>query len=140
MFVSSRNRGCSREGLQVASGDYLMLFNRTPKRLELRAAVRFVALKQLGHFMMGDARIGEARVVVSGPFGEDGLPLDGAKLPDDIWSRLVPVPEGLAELFWKDDSGNDGPRPSVVLAMRKWAADNMPALRKAGTKRSLRVE
>lgn len=99
----------------------------------LLACVRTVHLRQLGHFMMGTATVGEHELTVSGPYGCDGLPMD---LPenddDDIRSHLTLVPTGLAIAFWNGGghncAGAEGP------AMRAWARANLSTLCRKGRK------
>jgi len=93
---------------------------------ELRACVRSVSLHQLGHFMMGQAKIGPHAVTVSGCYGNDGLPDDPDPYPG-LWERLIPVPEELTDAFWQggghNSCGSEGP------AMHEWAVDNEKKLR-----------
>lgn len=136
MFVTSRRRGYDRNDQQVASGLFLMVFNRhgdpSVSPHELRAAVRFTSMRQLGHWMMGSARIGPCRLGVSGTYGDDGLPMDGRKLPDEVWGKLVVVPAELTEKFWggggHNCAGSEGP------AMVEWAKENLAKLRRSGVR------
>jgi hypothetical protein len=76
----------------------------------LYACVRSVALRQLGHFMMGTARIGGQSIIVSGSFGADGLPLTvGRDIPRAIVDKLfVQVPDSIATLYWQYDGYHRG--------------------------------
>lgn len=80
------------------------------KRTSIRAVIRKVALHQLGHFMMGSARIGKNKYTLTGTYGDSGLPLS-VKYED--WARGVPMPADLEEKFWKggghNSAGSEGP-------------------------------
>jgi len=73
---------------------------------KLWAAVRSCALRQCGHFMMGQIRIGGKSITVSGPIGHDGLPLDLQCVPLAQRARLVEVPEHIAAIYWSDNGHN----------------------------------
>jgi hypothetical protein len=73
------------------------------ERSSLRAAVRQVAMHQLGHFMMARARIGSRMYSLSGTYGSDGLPLS---VDYDDWLRGEPVPPELEAKFWKSEGHN----------------------------------
>lgn len=89
----------------------------TVSRDNTYAIVRKVALRQLGHFMMGRANIAGKRESVSGSYGNDGLPVTVAKLPRDA----IPLP---GELFdaWNTGGGWNG-AGSEAQAMRDWAGE-----------------
>lgn len=137
MFITSDYSGYNRHGEQSAAGLFLMVFSGDDKfpmpgdasrnLPRLRACVRHAHMTQLGHFMMARVRVGKHRITLSGSYGSDGLTLDA---PEGVWEKLVPVPDELAVQFWNggghNSSGSEGP------AMRKWAQDNLAALRKAG--------
>ena len=80
------------------------------KRSSIRAVIRQVALHQTGHFMMGTARIGKKRYVISGTYGDMGLPLE---VDYQDWKRGVPVPKELEAVFWQggghNTAGKEGP-------------------------------
>jgi hypothetical protein len=80
------------------------------KRSSIRAVIRDVALHQTGHFMMGSARIGSKRYVISGAYGDMGLPMEVA---EQDWKRGVPMPKKLEEAFWQGGGhnapGKEGP-------------------------------
>lgn len=79
------------------------------------AVVRQVALSQCGHFMMGRVRLGAEYHAVSGTYGNDGLPMTVAVLPQDA----VKLP---CELYnaWSNGGGHNG-AGSEATAMREWA-------------------
>ena len=83
------------------------------------AVVRKVALRQLGHWMMGRVNLGGTWYSVSGAYGSDGLPMNVAKLPADA----KPLPHDLYQAWSKgggwNNAGNEAP------AMRDWALANL---------------
>jgi len=125
-------------------GDYLILASSSTDRytpdsigpharehgLEaVYACIRRVALAQLGHFMMGHARIGGFGITLSGAYGNDSLPLnfDSFGVHDhhvdqygrekfhryltfdecvSIRARFVRLPDDLSSLYWADQSSN----------------------------------
>ena len=81
------------------------------------AVVRQVALKQMGPWMMGRANIQGKWHVISGGYGNDGLPMSIDTLPKDA----VPLPRNLYDL-WVKGEGWNGPG-SEASALRKWAIE-----------------
>jgi hypothetical protein len=90
------------------------------------AVVRKVALRQLGHFMMGRVRIGSKWYSVSGAYGNDGLIMDVDALPKDA----VKLP---AELYdaWNKGGGHNS-AGSEAPAMREWALKTFQKYRAGG--------
>lgn len=86
---------------------------------KLYACVRFVALKQLGHWMMGTAKIGGQSVTVSGAYGNDGLPMDYEKLSPKARKHLVELPPDLTEKFWAGGGWNEA--GAEARDMHAWA-------------------
>jgi hypothetical protein len=82
------------------------------------AVVRKVALRQLGHWMMGRANLGGRWYSVSGTYGHDGLPMTVDALPKDA----KPLPRELYEA-WSKGGGWNG-AGSEASAMRAWALVN----------------
>ena len=82
----------------------------------LRALVRYARLKQLGHFMMGTARVGQHSLTLSGSYGNDGLPMS---VPDDVYEAGVELPQHLYDA-WNKGGGWNG-AGSEATAMREWA-------------------
>jgi hypothetical protein len=128
MFLSGQS-WYGRDG-QHARGSFLIIFS---VKQELRACSRYVHMAQLGHFMMGQAKIAPGTTItLSGTYGDDGLPCDPAKI-GKLWETLLPLPGDLTEAFWSggghNSAGSEGP------AVRDWALVNLPALRKAGRPR-----
>jgi hypothetical protein len=85
----------------------------------LRAIVRYVRMKQFGHFMMGSAVVGKHRLILSGSYGSDGLPY--TVKDDEVYEAGVELPQ---ELFdkWNNGGGWNG-AGSEAPAMRAWALD-----------------
>jgi hypothetical protein len=94
--------------------DYLMLASSHSNK-ELYACVRKVAMSQCGHFMMGTARVGGQSICVSGPIGNDGLPLNWEDLTDRAKQEFVRVPDDVATAYWADDGWNDVGKARGVL-------------------------
>ena len=82
----------------------------------MRAIVRKVALRQLGAFMMGHARVGGQTISVSGSYGNDGLPLT---VPLEIYEKGVVVPDHLVKLWSTGGGWNSA--GSEAGSMREWA-------------------
>jgi len=93
-----------------------------------RAFVRHVHMKQCGHWMMGTIKVGKHEQTVSGAYGSDGLPDDADR---KVWEAGVPVPESIMEKWAKSESGHNGPGDEYH-DVRRWANDNINALRRAG--------
>ena len=90
----------------------------------MRACVRQVALEQVGHYMMGTARIGGESITVSGTYGDMGLP---TSVPREVWQEYgTPVPEDLYEKWNTGGGHNTG--GTEAEALREWALDNLEAL------------
>ena len=68
-----------------------------------RALVRSVALHQLGHWMMGTARIKNQSITVSGVYGSDGLPVNVSK---EIYDIGIDVPKRIYNLWNKGGGWN----------------------------------
>ena len=136
MFLKTSASGYDRHGQQFSRGKFLILFAHNeftwaeqngrdwsdfPAELKgkLYACVRHTSLHQLGHWMMGCARIADSSITLSGCYGSDGLPCDYEKLSEKARTKLIEVPAELATKFWKseahNDAGNEGP------AIRGWA-------------------
>ena len=110
----------------TSRGLFLMLLQEKGKPLtqdNLRAIVRKVALSQLGHFMMGYARIGGRSFVVSGAYGSDGLPMD---VDSDTYNRGVPVPPELYTLWAHGGGWNSAGGETDTF--RRWAKKNIDVL------------
>jgi len=137
MYVKVNRSGYDRQDQQVANGEFLIICTNPVKdtsQTELRACVRKVKLQQCGHWMMGSVRLADHRIVLSGAYGFDGLPLSldkediPSKVSQHIWDNMTPVPEDLTKQFWEggghNSVGSEGP------AMREWALQNLKELKK----------
>lgn len=121
------------------SKDFLILLDKnvmTNEPVEYRAVVRKVSLKQFGHFMMGYARVFGYSLVISGPYGIDGLSISVDQKWDKedkqtalrkLWDSAVPVPDELIKL-WNTGGGHNS-SGSEAPAMRKWALENLKELK-----------
>ena len=90
-----------------------------------RGVVVRTHLEQCGHWMMGNASICGQRFTLSGSYGEDGLTMT---VPKAIFDKCVPIPAELYEA-WAHGGGWNG-CGSEGEAMRKWAVENIVALKK----------
>lgn len=79
------------------------------------AVVRSVALRQLGHFMMGRVNLCGKWHTVSGSYGSDGLPMPVDKLPHD--AVRLPVQLYIA---WSEGGGWNS-AGAEASDMRRWA-------------------
>lgn len=121
-------------GQHTARGEFLILLDNDPtaglvSRPELRWIVRKVALRQIGHFMMGKANIGGQWFIVSGPFGNDGLPMHfdfmqrySPKLSASIWDDAPTLPQNLTDAYWSSTSA-DGSESRANTAIRQYVID-----------------
>ena len=96
--------------------------NRSCGRMNFRALVRCVSLRQCGQFMMGFTRVKGKRLTVSGAYGGDGLPMD---VDSDVFAEALPVPESLYELWGKGGGHNCSGNESEWF--RNWAISVFPA-------------
>jgi len=85
-----------------------------------RAIVRKVALHQLGHWMMGFARVKNNSITISGAYGSDGLPISVTK---EVFEMGTPIPKELYDLW--NDGGGWNSCGSEATTMRKWALENL---------------
>ncbi len=98
---------------------------------EIRAIVRKVALRQFGHWLMGNAVVKGHSVTISGSYGNDGLP---RTVPDEVFEEAIPLPANLREL-WNKGGGWNG-AGSEAGEMRRWAVENLAELYKPGKKKN----
>jgi len=91
--------------------------------IEIRAIVRKVAMRQSGHFMIGYANINGLRIVLSGPYGGDGLT---CIVPPEVFKKGIPLPNELYEA-WCKGGGWNGPGREADM-MRKWALASLDTL------------
>ena len=108
-------------------GDFFLLVSLKGSPFEtygIRALVRTVALEQLGHWMMGAARIAGKSYMVSGAYGADGLTLDVEQAAYDL---AVPLPHDLIDQWSVGGGWNSA--GSEVEGMRRWAMENLEQLK-----------
>jgi len=92
---------------------------------KLKATVCSTKLRPFGQFMMGKAVLRGRKIVLSGAYGSDGLPITVA---DQIYRACGTfVPDDLVEMWNKGDGWNSAGREEA--AMRKWAVDNYKKLK-----------
>lgn len=120
MFLTTRRSGYDSHGQQVASGLFLLLVQPKDQPISqpepIKALVRFTAMHQLGHFMMGACRAFGHKITLSGSYGNDGLPCD---VPRAVYDRAIPVPQELVDA-WNKGGGWNG-AGAEAKAMREWA-------------------
>lgn len=90
------------------------------KTNNLRGIVRKVALRQLGCWMMGVARVRGESITVSGAYGGDGLPCSVSR---NVYDAGVPLPDALYEAWAHGGGWNSA--GSEAQAMREWAQSIM---------------
>lgn len=78
--------------IQWDKGESLEILEQNPPR----AIVRQVALRQIGHWLMGFARIMGKTYSVSGSYGADGLTMD---VPREVYDAATPLPEELVKAW-----------------------------------------
>lgn len=124
MYIKGSHRGYDRDGSQVVRrAQFLLLLQVRDATCcsaeNTYACVRKVALRQLGHFMMGRVNLGGKWYSVSGSYGSDGLPMTVDKLPKDA----KPLPRNLYDA-WNKGGGWNGAGTEAPL-MRDWALQNL---------------
>lgn len=117
MYVEKSRMRYDKYGSQQAGlADFLILMNkRSDREAPIRAIVRKAALSQLGQFMMGSVRVKGSRIVLSGLYGGDGLPVD---VDDVVYDEGVVLPDHIYEA-WNTDNDR--------LVMN-WAIENISIL------------
>jgi len=118
MFIAGSNTYYVGTEQRASRGHFLLLLQRKEGPHDAAgtfAVVRKVALRQLGHFMMGRVNLCGKWHTVSGAYGNDGLPMDVERMPADA----KPLPPELYEAWNKgggwNSAGNEAPD------MRTWA-------------------
>ena len=138
MFLTIKRQGMKYDGEQFCSGLFLVLcqpegvwengkFNSKTSSEYTRAFVRFTSLRQLGHFMMGIVRVNGTSIVISGSYGQDGLP---KTVSDEVWKKALPLPQKLYDAWSKGGGWNSC--GNEVGMMREWGLENIDLLRRAG--------
>lgn len=142
MFLQCKS-GYDKDGQQRASGPFLIVAQKPGKdsKPELRAVVRHVAMRQLGHFMVASVKLGGFNLVLSGTYGSDGLPVNfGQHFIDHepatfteeqantLFDVMVPLPAELQAAFWQGGGHNTG--GNEMEPLRQWAKANLALLRR----------
>lgn len=118
MFIELHDSGYNRNG-QYARGKFLVLMrpkNGPIRGNNIRAIVRVVTLRQVGHWMIGRLKVGPYTISLSGAYGADGFPVD---VPEEVWKRGVPLPKDLYEAWANSDGWNSVGREAEK--MKRWA-------------------
>ena len=116
MYIQARNRGYTSDGQQFCRrAPFLLLLQSGPWDSPIYGAVRTVALRQYGHWMMGKARILGISYTVSGSYGNDGMPMFVDAIPPD--AKILP--DDLREAWNKGGGWNSA--GSEAKAMAEWA-------------------
>lgn len=120
-YVGTEQRA-TRAAFLILASDMAEPLGTLPKGSApvLYACVRSVALRQLGHFMMGRANLGGSWVTVSGAYGSDGLPLDWERLTPKQRAAFVRVPEEVAAAYWHPEHQGHNGAGSEADAMRAY--------------------
>ena len=84
----------------------------------MRAVVRYVQMRQSGHFMVGEMKLMGHRIPLSGTYGRDGLCCD---IPEEVYEAALPVPDFVYEA-WRVEKDD---------VIRAWALENLDSLRAA---------
>ena len=121
MYISPTETYYEYDGTQHSRrANFLVLASDNDNNLY--AIVRKVALSQCGHWMMGKARIAGATYVVSGAYGNDGLPCDWDKdFTPAQQKRFTPVPAKIADAYWHASDPGWNSAGSEAPTMRQWA-------------------
>lgn len=135
MYIRGGQGYYARDGSQHARrGQFLILLTEDDfiEKRQLYAITRQVALSQVGHWMMGTARMYGHSVTMSGAYGSDGLTISVSRLPEPIRDRvraeMAPLPDWLYRL-WADGGGWNS-AGSEADKMRKWARETFPSRRR----------
>lgn len=107
MFLTNRKRGYNRADEQFTHGYFLIVASeRSAERPypDTYACVRFVRYRQLGHFMMGSARVGPDRIVLSGAYGNDSLPIHFENVSQAARARFTRLTDVETAAFWESET------------------------------------
>ena len=134
MFIKPTRSYYTYDGSQHASRQWFLILLQPPlfteEKLPIRAVVRKVALSQLGHFMMGIARIKGHSIVCSGSYGGDGLPKICPTM--EIYNTGIVLPDDLVKAW--NTGGGWNSAGSEASAMRQWAIANFAQLAPKGAR------
>lgn len=118
MFLKVTKQGYDRDGAQFAHGYFLILmYPDRPMRFEhgkflgwpqhpnppVRAMVKFVRMKQLGHFIMGRIYVLGHDITLTGDYGDNGLICN---VPEEVYQTGVPLPDDLYDAWNKGQGWN----------------------------------
>lgn len=121
MYVEPTTTYYQGTEMHVRKARFLILMqpkDEPAKGNNIRAVVRIVALHQLGHWMMGRANINGEWIIISGAYGQDGLP---KTVDRKIWERGIPLPDELYQAWSKGGGWNSA--GNEAEAMREWACE-----------------
>lgn len=124
MIEEQRDRhveGCAKCDAHKVYRSVCRGFQPASNKWPFRAIVRYVRMRQLGHFMMGSAKVGKHRLTLSGSYGSDGLP---KTVCDEVYEMGVEVPEDLREK-WNTGGGWNSCGTEAPF-MREWALKTFP--------------
>lgn len=125
MYINPVQRYYSGTQQHTMRAPFLLLFSGNDGAIY--GAVRQVAMRQLGHWMVGSANVGGRWITVSGAYGNDGLTIntDAVKYPYTFKCGVprdaVLLPADLAHA-WAMGGGWNG-AGSEATAMRAWARE-----------------
>lgn len=107
----------------ILADDKEQICNQSSYHGNLYGCVRKVALSQLGHFMMGRAKVGDSMLTLSGTYGGDGLPAEEMeKLTERTRKEFKLIPPELTEAFWHDKNADHSSSSRYVSErLREWA-------------------
>lgn len=106
---------------RTSRGKFLILMQPTEGiDYAIRGIIRKVAMKQLGHFMMGTARIKNQSITLSGSYGNDGLT---CSVPMEVYLMGKELPKWLVDL-WNKGGGHNS-CGNEANEMRIWAIDQL---------------
>jgi len=130
MFIKLVKTYYSKEDGEQRTGKGLFLILIQNKHLptgrgNTRAIVRKVALRQLGHFMMGSTIIKGHTISLSGAYGNNGLVVD---VPTEVYEMGVEIPDELYERWNNGGGGNSC--GSEAPYFKTWALENIKQLTK----------
>ena len=130
MFIKLVKTYYSKEDGEQRTGKGLFLILMRDKNLPIwhtnaRAIVRKVALKQLGHWMMGTVTIKGHTISLSGAYGADGLMIE---VPKEVYDVGIDIPKELYEKWGQGGGWNTCGNEAESL--RKWALENIKQLTK----------
>ena len=114
--------------LKERSKDFLILIQPPGVKgcsFSIKALVRSVKLTQLGHWMMGTARIYNHSITISGAYGSDGLI---RAVPMEVYERASVYLPAWLHYKWSHGSGWNS-AGSEVDDMRQWALDHLKELK-----------